>query len=317
MQKSLPIYEGFADGLNDLNKEVVSDDMGTTPVGRAYKKDSGFYFNKVHVFSIAEDRAWHLNLEKTFSENPDKFGGQVYMGAAGLLNFGFIAATKPAAVVLFDVNATQAMFWNDAIRALAENEKVEGFIEFLKEECEKLPLSLVKAFNDKSCPFIQKVLIDGAYRDSCELEDWIEWGLKNFNSDTFWMKRGYEHLHLLAKHRAIGAVTLDVLDKKACQHLKNYLDNVEYRPALVSKDKSSTKEEFSPLASQKGTAIDMLYISNIFGFLDGEKDFSGRDLKNATSKRARENLSMLLRSSESTIIHSQPSRKMTWPADFW
>lgn len=318
------IYRGFANGLENLNKQVVSDRLVATPVGRAYKAgEDGAYVKMIHFEMVDESNTGHLNLEREFSSDPARYGGGVYMGAAGLLNLGYIAAARPAAVVLFDVNAAQTVFWKDVIKALAENPKVEGFIDFLVAEGQKLPEQLRDAFNSAAAPKIS--VLAGKYRRiaaGANPRGWLQEGRERALADRYWIQKGYRHLHLLAKNGAIGAVTLDVLDTKACAQLKDYLDSVKYRPvpvAAAEAEGTSLWRRFRAACSRhserQGAHVDMLYVSNIFDFLGGDKDFTGRPSEGAGPQDARANLEMLLNPEGATVIHSSKGTvKNAWPA---
>jgi len=284
------IYKNFAKNISKANEEIVSDLMTATPLGRAYKKDDAPYVDDVHLFSTTgEDMEIHLSNEWKFHLNPKRFGGKIYMGAAGSLNLGFIAAAKPAAAILFDVNAAQTFFWNSCIKALAECDTPRNFISFLKEENKSLSTKLAEKFA-KAGGNSNPDRVAKGFRDAGGLDEWVAQGIKRLHADRFWMHFGYSHLHLMAKQGAIGAITLDVTDKKACLHLKRYLKEMH-----------------------KDTKIDMLYISNIFNFLGGNRDWSGRKLKDATPEKAKKNLQLLL-ADGAMIIHARPTEKLTWPA---
>ena len=319
MSKDPIIYAGFADGLEELNHAAVSSLMVKTPAGRAYKKNSGIYLDSVHTSSIDVWNDQHLLLEKKFERNFASHGGKVYMGAAGFLNLGYIAAAKPAAAILFDVNVAQTVFWKDVIQALADHADVKGFIDFLEQERIDLPSKLKKTFNRFSVETsgslsdgfnsLETITQKTIYRrfDNGIL-DWLNEKSVARKADRRWIKYGYDHLHIMAKNGAIGAITLDVTDKKACQQLKSHLEKVRYRTMSVDKE--------TPKKQGRGALVDIMYVSNIFDFLQesGCTDWSGRPLVDATPEKARKNLETFINPKGAKIIDDCPDPKnLTWP----
>ena len=332
------IYAGFADGLKDLNECIVSDLMVSTKAGRAYKtaykEREGVYIDSIHVEPVDEDDKKHLSLMHAFNENLDRYGGGVYMGAAGLMNLGYIAAARPSAVILYDINVAQTVFWNDVIQALKNNPTVGGFIQFLKDERKTLPAKLKSIFNGASLiariPDLHTWEMDGThilnpvdiYRNSCCLDFHFDrtvemherFLLEDLDPDKYWVRQGYDHLHALAKNGAIGALTLDVLDENACRQLQHYLDTVKYTRIAPDNDTIAPVEK-------TGARVNKMYVSNIFYFLQGKGvDFCERAIKGAAVDRARENLSMLVAKKwphgmKADIIHHEPDIDSlgSWP----
>jgi hypothetical protein len=105
--------------------------------------------------------------------------------------------------------------------------------------------------------------------------------LEDRDLDWFANKDFYQHLHMIAKHGALGALTFDITDQESCSQLCKFLDTVEYTPL---------ENEASPKAVQRGAKIGTLYLSNICYYLDWTaeeikackdpaavlKDYSGR-----------------------------------------
>ena len=309
------IYQGFADGLRELDNEVVSDLQVQTPVGRAYKKGDRVYagVSGVHFRSVFEGEYEHLALLNKFKRRaawraPEPF---IYAGAAGLLNLSYIAATRPAAAILYDVNFVQKVFWDEVFKAMAEYETVNEFKAFLMEKCESaITERLAGKFNwcakdeknDGVCPpsIAGRLCVEGnsALRPdfngssyATTAKELLTLGEHSAGADSFWMRQGYDHLHSLAKHDAIGAVTLDVNDQIACKQLKDYLEDPHVNAlSFDSKNAVVQQEEIG------GAKIGLLYVSNLLDFIKEGTDWTGRDLadSDASVETARENFKMLL-----------------------
>lgn len=108
----------------------------------------------------------------------------------------------------------------------------------------------------------------------------------------------YEHLHNMAKHGAVAALTLDVSDTPSCTQLRTCLDDITY-DALDITDGAITAR-----TPQKGARIGNLYTSNVLYYLDysdeeieacrqkGEvpRDFSGQEITRETLATTLQNL---------------------------
>jgi hypothetical protein len=93
--------------------------------------------------------------------------------------------------------------------------------------------------------------------------------------DLAW-KDHYAHLHEMAKAGAIGAMTLDICDREAAEQLEDFLEE----------------------------KVIVFYLSNIFRFLERERDFSGRqnDVGLADITQAEKNSSRLTVRDKGVII---------------
>ena len=294
----MTIYKGFADGLEELDSEIVSDLQIKTPVGRAYKKGTRVYadYRGIHFCSVGERMQTHLDLQVEFKKEAEGDGSKplVYAGAAGLLNFSYMAAAKPAAALLYDINFMQKVFWDEALKGLAECGTVEEYKEFLADKTRKSIRERIKGnFNERagflnlfnlfSEPSEGIPYLDGRVNDVASfrhvegsVKRWLSPGERPEHADRTWLEEGYDHLHNMAKNNAIGAVTIDVNDVPACEQLKAYLDQVRYTPVTLS-DKGEVVADGPPA---QGAAVDVLYISNLFGFISAGTDWTRRNLKN-------------------------------------
>ena len=317
------IYRGFATGLEILNQSILSDRMIRTPVGRGYRIDDQVYADEVHIRCLGEENEHHTALFKKFHRQAAQRQDHVYVGAAGFLNLSYIAVTKPSAAILFDINILQTLFWRDVIKALAENRDPKGFRNFMAHNQREMPQRVKKIFNEMSYAdsFTDVCDRNSIYRAFWKepVGPWLDAAFEPVNMklgehfrmvDRLWMARGYGHLHTLAKNDAIGALTLDVCDRAACNQLKDFLDHVTYRrvPADVADDPDNKSGRMGRRAR-----IKTLYISNIFRFLGKTRDWTGRYTDSMTPERARENLSQLLVSRRPQIIHERCGRGLTWP----
>ena len=250
--------------METLNRTIGSEQMLLAGGVRGYARILGKqtpYFDNVHIRSIGEEHEQHRSLMALFQQSSDQKGG-IYAGAAGFINLSYVAALQPRAALFYDVNILQAPFWQQTIQLLAHYQTRENFKNALMENARHFSRHLRTIFNDisflKDIP-IDRIFVDSElpYRDIDRAEDIFNVAQYELRADGFWdTDENYAILHTMARKGDIGALTLDIADKKACAQLA----------ATLIDDK-----------------IDVLYVSNIFEFLTGAGDFTGRrDLPNST-----------------------------------
>lgn len=292
-----PVFRDFARGIDILNNTISSDMQTMTPAGRAYKTDSGAaYVDHIHIATVAEDHDDHLSLQAQFRRRSHDYEGTVYAGAAGFMNLGYMAAIKPGAAFLFDVNSFQPVFWKTVIECLASSPQCEEFIEALGSNIKDYSSRLRRVFGTAALGTdgIRTVdnLLNQPFRkpDLSGLTGWLDnaRGLRVKFADRSWMQEGYDHLHRMAKENAIGVITLDVCDHQASEALGGHLE-------------------------QAGHLSGVLYLSNILSFLNGKSDWTGRQtLNDCTPARAGAALSRMT-SRNVAIITSAADHEMKWP----
>ncbi len=305
------VLRGFAEGLKHLNDTCPSAGMIKTPAGRAYTSEDGIYAEQVHVRSLGEDIVAHAALQHAFRkstrlDNPEQHS--VYAGAAGFLNLGFIAASQPAAALLFDINPVQTLFWNEIFALMAKHEKYQDFRAELDHLPERMVARYKAAFGERRLPVRwsgmpihypspQTPSIRTIFRGITDFPAWLDkkyFGLRT--PDRSWLTEDrYRHLHVMAKNGALCALTIDACDDRAFDQLRAALDNTACTPVA---------EDGRVLPPQKGILINSLYVSNLMHFLSGEKDWTGKRNASATQARAIANFEKILHPRQRLIIAS-------------
>lgn len=301
---TIKIHEGFAEGLAALNATLPSRDMVASPFGRAYKahstlnKDFDFYAGRILFGSVGEEAENHIALMQEIAREREAFAGRVYMGAAGLLNLSYIDAIRPGAVLFYDVNPIQTLFWNIAIETAANCPKLDDFLSFI-DWAPTLLIGQVMAHAG------EVYLQDHCIRKATAATPRIAMGmtvhsnsgvLLDKNGDGLWRNaKGYAHFHALAKSGAAGAITLDVLDRKGWAQLAGHFGR-----------------QADPLARHAGIA----YVSNIFLHLNGLNDWTGRHGRlRAEKDHARSNMQCVTDPKGVAIIDEQACLSLEWPQD--
>jgi hypothetical protein len=295
-----PVFSGFGEGIANLNKTLSGSLFMTRfDEGRAYRIPRGtfsvpkIHIDHIHALPVAE-KSPH-NVLESLSESDERLG-TIYMGTAGLLNFGFIGAMRPGAAILFDINPAQTMFWNRAFDLLAQTNSPEEFMDAVVESSPDIYKKLTKLYGlagknfDPLDNLTPRLCIRRAFRNS-PLEDWRQRG---FEYGYQWMKdkMGYEHLREMAQQKAIGALTIDVLDRAAWAQLSDHLHkNVSGAPPHVR----------------------TMYISNIESFVwDQAIDFVGRTMKKHSRQSMHDAISHVLEAGRYEMLNHEGGAPRQW-----
>ncbi|MBI1328029.1 MAG: hypothetical protein GC136_10365 [Alphaproteobacteria bacterium] len=303
----MKLYRNFADKIKLLNKQLPTPDMYAMPGGRAYRKLTGIYSSQAHVCSVGEE---HIGTQRILKARPKMHGG-IYAGAAGLVNWGYVAAAKPSGVILYDVNYAQSVFWDMMIKAAAKNEKLEDFLKFFRSSKLEFTLRMNAHLlggvttHHNNIP-IPSFFYSGMfpYRMIDSIKHWLNGNLKwdserndyrysTETGDRSWLtEENYTVIHALAKNNAIGIMTLDVTNEPCFQQLGDCLRNEEFE--LID-----TENAEAPPQIVTNLGIDICYVSNIFSFLNDNTDWSERRLKTKgnepISEVAKRNIASVMR----------------------
>jgi len=328
------IYKDFAKELDELNYQTDGDNCVSTPMGRAYQVDGKTYYDNVYFKPVSESWMSHEWIRKGITAIGDYQGG-VYMGAAGENNLHYIVASRAPAAILFDINPWQQIFWTDFLNLVAVCPNREDLAMQIEDFAKGFYFKLSRVFDIAAIksehPYIDMSSPDpkddlGRTYSSLSRErssPVLNMRYKDFfehfgtalgmdtgfifcgDQETHWLANedNYRHLHLMAKNKAIGALTLDVCDETGCQQLRDWLDDVSYTP--VNAEKPSGEKG---AIVQTGADIGMLYLSNIAHYLDwseeeiddqlkagkAAKDFTQRTVETNKWKKAAENLRPLM-----------------------
>jgi hypothetical protein len=308
------IYKDFAANLDALNATAFYPNSQLINGRRVYNVNNQPYFDLVHFEPNGDSLHALDQIQYHFMRR--RYEGRVYAGAAGIVNLVNMAVSEAPAGILTDINPLQSEFWNHFITVLARHpdphdcaREMVGFLpKFYETISEKFNISAVNNYNrelDIEPPNLEyPIFVDD---DNCLRDDRQNWQQSPILNTTYadfanWfaMRAGFEtqyhftgdpalnilnpklysHLHLLAKNRAIGAVTLDICDSDSCTQLQEYLRNVSYTPLDLETGFSRTQ--------QMGAQIGCLYLSNICHYIDPisygpsysplTSDFTGRKL---------------------------------------
>jgi len=285
----MSIYHGFAAGLDELNNSTSTNESVTTPIGRAYLIDGKPYYGNIHFTPSSEDRFAHESISQALQSNPQYQGGN-YMGTAGVNNLHHIACSRSSFALLFDINPLQKLFWDDFLSVIAETPDRIDFANKMRNYGQHLYKKISENFNIAALHENNRQLQispPGEYDYNTIFGDegsspirhmkygdfFVKFGtpldLKtNYtfggNKNTHWLANpaNYEHIHQMAKHNAIGALTLDVCDTAGCEELSTWL-------------------------TDKRIKIDFMYLSNIGHYLDWSDDLI-RECAEDPEKHARD-----------------------------
>ncbi len=323
------LYAGIADAINQLDSTTPSASMTLLNGRRAFNGPDGPYVDYVHFRPVSESWALHEKLQKAFMHRPD-YQGRVYAGTAGEVNLTYIATSKAPAAILYDINPLQKAFWDMMIDHLAAHDNINDFVQSMTALPYRLCRSLMQDFNiaadtpryrlNFEDPFPLKgrsygrktsPLLNMRYDD---FEEWFQLRAGHEGTgyifcgdkDVTWLQNPdqYHHLHAMARHGAMAAITLDITDSPCIEQLRTTLDSLSYRPLNVAmvQDQNGAPEQ---LPCQKGMRIETLYTSNIGYYLQwtdqeiasqkeqyGEDpvDFCGRPITTETWRHTLNNL---------------------------
>ena len=233
------LHTGFAAGLEALNHTPTQDDMVILPgIGRAYARDNalGYYAASIHSNAVSVDSEPHTELLRAL-EKKNGFGrGSIYMGCAGFLNLSYIAATRPAGAVLFDINPLQTLFWKRVIGGLAQSRSFHSFRKYMQnlgpllegdviKGCGSVALSSQAIVPVPTQALTRGPRVFGLFRE-CAVTDSFEWWAAN-TPEWRWCGTDYQYLHHMAASSALGALTLDLKDDAAWVQLGDHLRDCE------------------------------------------------------------------------------------------
>lgn len=237
-----PIFEGFGSGIKALNASLPSNSLIPFDGGRAYRVTNAQTRNfEIHIGqmqALAINESDPNELLHYFRGNDDR-NGTLYMGTAGLLNFSYIAAMRPGAAILFDNNPAQVWFWNHVLNLLVEREGPEQFMDSIVTSAPDIYIKLKRLHIEAARPMAAEIVIwsaseciNAAFHES-PLHDWRS-QISKPGYEWIGDRVGYSHLQEMARQKAIGVLTLDVLDKEAWAQLAEYLiENVSDAPRKV------------------------------------------------------------------------------------
>ena len=106
-----PIIKDFADYIDPLNAKATPFKNVQTVAGYCYRWIDGTPSIKpAHGLPVGEGQEHHRRgMDFVIRHAPNSIretSGPVYMGAAGVINLGYIAKSRARAAILFDINPT-------------------------------------------------------------------------------------------------------------------------------------------------------------------------------------------------------------------
>lgn len=286
------IHTGFAHAVADLNNTPVNERMLMLPgVGRAYARDNwaGFYAASIHTNVVSEETHSHRILLEAMSKAGGHDRNSVYMGCAGFLNFSYIAAMRPAAAILFDINPLQTLFWQKTIKGLETSPSYASFVQYMKDTGPALQVAALLACGNRAIELDQSAIsirrdaqpmIKGLFREVAAPQEDKWW-----NGDTVelrWRGSDYAYLHMMAKSGALGALTIDMTDEAAWTQLSDRLDIV-------------------------GRHVGVLYASNALNFLAKGHCWSHGDTEYFAADDAQDNFKRAARGKTQHVITERAS----------
>lgn len=272
--------QNFASRLAALDRTSDPASMMLLPRGRAYRNADGFHIDQIHLPAIAENMMAQGLLRARFERASLPQRTFIYGGVAGFANLVNIAAIKPDAAALFDINPAQTAFWNDiVIPGLAKHRTVHSFFGDLLREGESKSRLLMREFETAARALGQNIpphFVTSPWRNVNYPAGWAA----SFEDDNA-LCAHYSRLHVLARRGALGALTLDIADTQGCSDLKRAMPQ----------------------------GFDVLYISNVFNFLGRPDrimvDWAGRELDESQYERARGNVRHLLNPNGAYVLDEE------------
>lgn len=278
-------YDNVQDRIDKLNGSSLPNIINMQG-NRAYMIDGQPYADLLHFKNIHEPAYAHsFNLKKV-RERQNHFSDKAYLGAGGIINLSYIAASQSACGIMYDINPFQRVLWEEVFNLLAECSTPVTFIDNIRHIEEQLRKRIehanetIRFSNSNSITYtFDKLASDGfsdrLFRRHGGIKEWL---LNPAGQDHNWLQGNYAHLHDLAKRKALAAITLDILDPHSCHEFSKHM-----------------KQEVN------GFKVGMIYISSIADFLAINKEWTGRsnpDFKNIIL----ENLDALNPEMNATII---------------
>ncbi|MBU0800520.1 MAG: hypothetical protein KKA05_05890, partial [Alphaproteobacteria bacterium] len=244
------IYRDFANEFMPLNTAPGGDLCVAVPGGRGYLREqfgkTKLYLDEIH-FDIHDESWYSQHALRDRIAADEAMQGRVYAGCAGMMNLDYAAALRAPAMVLFDINPLQALFWQELTPVLAATPDARDLavqtLDFTKGLYYKIEaLHGRENLRNMYPPVVPAGRYDAGAEDNerCSpfrgmsyrrVAEWVDYRLHCVDADKNWLGNPvrYRHIHELAKHNAIAALTLDVRDRVACRQVENALSNVKYR----------------------------------------------------------------------------------------
>ncbi|MBI1326662.1 MAG: hypothetical protein GC136_03365 [Alphaproteobacteria bacterium] len=285
------IIKNFASRLADFDQRADTATPALVlpfPTGRAYKRKDGLpCFDEVFFKPIGEDVVRHRRQQEVIAENKAIRNG-VYIGTAGIANYGYMAHSRASAAILFDINPLQRLLHEEMIKIFAANPTLEGaqkellelpqrFIKRVESSLTKEQVEKLKGVGVLKNPRVNPSYVV-SYRDpeifSEELASFIGMPREDRTDRRHPImglddRKTYAHLHALAKNNAIACVTLDIKDTKGWQVITKHI-------------------------KANGAEVSLAYVSNIFYFMRGQEvDFAHTPLLKGSLEKAWRNVNRL------------------------
>jgi hypothetical protein len=260
----LHIEAGLADRFSDF------DDLKTAErsrvfegIGRAYQMEKVDKFPNccfsgiIHVPLVLEEdknesfqnfptTIGHFDLQQALGDNSKHCNQGIHIGAAGLVNLGYVAGSKASGGIFFDINPTQKLFWDAVFERLARHENRMDFLEDFKT----IPAALREKYDDKlqksldpnklyggqceSMIHMGNGMADGSFKTDEDFGRWVDNNFvhradtdpENLKAEVYGLEtdEAYAHLHKLAKAGALYATTLDIRDREGFREMGARLD---------------------------------------------------------------------------------------------
>ncbi|HEU4839180.1 MAG TPA: hypothetical protein VFS88_07205 [Micavibrio sp.] len=259
------IFAGFAENIDELSQKTKNHSKVEYIHGKAP------YAGPIHLAVIGENLERHSMHLQTVSNTPSLQGG-LYAGAAGFVNLSYMAAAKASAGLLFDINTYQTLFWNIVFDKVAKSSTPAAFRKNLSSIIPDIESAALRSFKEplretfrRNCDYANGALFKGL--PAGELSHWI---MTPSRPAGLWMHDPalYSHVRALVLNKAIGAITLDISSRKACDEVRKFLDGHDI-------------------------SVRTLYVSNILNFMQSpvrKTDFIGRDVLVDSRLRAEMNV---------------------------
>ena len=316
------IYKDFAPPFTALNHEAGHGLCVAVPGGRGYlrpdRRGGGdrVYTDEIHFRIYDESWIRHECLRDRLAASP-ALHGRVYAGCAGMVNMDYIAATRAPAALLFDINPLQTLFWQGLTDLLAAIPGNRDFADELPRFTSGLYYRIAQLhgpgiLRDMQSPAAEPDERDygGSRRSPYRwmsydaVAGWARHMLEPAQAPHNWLgnPEWFRHVHLLARHRALAALTLDVRDAEGCARVAETL-----RGAAYGAGASDPRDAAAPVFGdgvRRGAAVGLLHRSNVGYYLkwnraeiaaetargDVARDFSGLAAGTGTYAAARDNL---------------------------
>ncbi len=259
--------------------------------GRAYvSKENEIYGGPIFFGNRGEE---HYNRIRGL-EGSRQYKGGVYMGAAGIVNLSYIAVLRSERAILFDVNPHQKIFWDVFLKLIKDCEDKADLPAAFEAAQPELARRIASAQCGNSIGhFFQNVASlhfkDGGlrplYNGDLPLVSTFE---RRPLGELIWYEDDlhYAYVREMIMQGRIGALTLDVCDKKSIASLVSVLGEER---------------------------LSYLYISNIMAFFARGSDWTDRRFsQQVPSEALARNALGLLLSQDSLVISNNRVMAADW-----